>query len=42
MFEESLRGHLDLIRQRPVVERLDLLEDLDVITQLDRLAAQDG
>jgi hypothetical protein len=38
-FEEVVLGTgLDLLRQYPIVERLDLLEDLDVIRQLDRLA----
>ena len=38
-FEEVVLGtRLDLLRQYPVVERLDLFEDLDVIRQLDGLA----
>jgi anti-sigma factor RsiW len=35
-FEEVVLGtRLDLLRQYPIVERLELLEDLDVIRQLD-------
>ena len=38
-FEEVVLGtRLDLLRQYPLVERLELLEDLDVIRQLDGLA----
>lgn len=38
-FEEAvIGGRLGLLQQYRVVERLDLLEDLDVIRQLDRLA----
>ena len=38
-FEEVVLGtRLDLLRQYPIVERLELLEDLDVIRQLDGLA----
>jgi hypothetical protein len=38
-FEESLtEGQLELLRTYPIVERLDLLENLEVIKQLDRLA----
>jgi anti-sigma factor RsiW len=38
-FEEVVLGtRLDLLRQYSVVERLELLEDLDVIRQLDGLA----
>ena len=38
-FEEVVLGNrLDLLRQYPIVERLELLEDLDVIRQLDGLA----
>lgn len=41
--EEALGRHLELLRDWRVVERLDLLENLDVITQLDRLApGQEG
>jgi anti-sigma factor RsiW len=37
-FEEVVLGtRLDMLRQYPIVERLDLLEDLDVIRQLDGL-----
>jgi anti-sigma factor RsiW len=37
-FEEVVLGtRLDLLRQYPIVERLELLEDLDVIRQLDGL-----
>lgn len=37
-FEEVVLGtRLDLLQQYPVVERLELLEDLDVIRQLDGL-----
>ena len=40
-FEEAVLGtQLDMLRQYPVVERLDLLEDLDVIRQLDGLEAR--
>ena len=38
-FEDVVLGtRLDLLRQYPIVERLELLEDLDVIRQLDGLA----
>lgn len=38
-YEEVVLGtRLDMLRQYPIVERLDLLEDLDVIRQLDGLA----
>lgn len=38
-FEDIALGtRLDLLRQYPIVERLELLEDLDVIRQLDGLA----
>jgi anti-sigma factor RsiW len=36
--ETVLGGQLELLQTYPVVERLDLLENLDVIRQLDRLA----
>lgn len=37
--EETMLGHrLDLVRQYPVLETLELLEDLEVIRHLDRLA----
>ena len=37
--EETMIGrHLELIRAAPVVEQLELLEDLDIIRQLDRVA----
>jgi anti-sigma factor RsiW len=40
-FEEAVLGtRLEMLRQYPVVERLDLLEDLDVIRQLDGLEAR--
>ena len=40
-FEEVVLGtRLVLLRQYPIVERLDLLEDLDVIRQLDGLEAR--
>ena len=40
-FEEAVLGtRLDLLRQYPVVEKLDMLEDLDVIRQLDGLEAR--
>jgi anti-sigma factor RsiW len=35
--ETVIGGRLDLLRQYPVVERLELLEDLEVIRNLDRL-----
>jgi anti-sigma factor RsiW len=39
-FEEAVLGtRLDLLRQYPIVEKLDMLEDLDVIRQLDGLEA---
>jgi hypothetical protein len=37
--ETALGAQLPLLRQYRVVERLDMLEDLDVIRQLDRLGA---
>ena len=38
-FEDVVLGtRLDMLRQYPIVERLELLEDLDVIRQLDGLA----
>ena len=38
-FDDVVLGtRLDLLRQYPIVERLELLEDLDVIRQLDGLA----
>ncbi len=37
--ETVLGGRLGLLQTYPVVERLDLLEELDVIHNLDRLAA---
>ena len=37
--EETLIGrHLEIIREAPVVEHLALLEDLEIIRQLDRVA----
>jgi hypothetical protein len=38
--EAALGGRLELLEQYRTVERLDMLEDLDVIGQLDRLAPQ--
>jgi hypothetical protein len=35
--EAALGAQLPLLRQYRVVERLDMLEDLEVIRQLDRL-----
>ena len=38
-FEEGLmEGQLELFRSYPIIERLDLLENIEVIKQLDRLA----
>ena len=38
-FEETAMGvRLEMIREVPVVEKLDLLEDLEIIRQLDRVA----
>lgn len=36
--ETVLGGQLDLLREYPIVERLDLLENLELIRQLDGLA----
>jgi anti-sigma factor RsiW len=36
--EAAIGGRLELLQQYRTVERLDMLEDLDVIGQLDRLA----
>jgi anti-sigma factor RsiW len=38
--EVAIGGRLELLQQYRAVERLDMLEDLDVIGQLDRLAPQ--
>jgi hypothetical protein len=38
----AIGGRLDLLTQYPVVERLDLYEDLDVIRGLDELAPTRG
>jgi anti-sigma factor RsiW len=40
--EMAIGGRLDLLTQYPVVERLDLYEDLDVIRGLDELAPTRG
>jgi anti-sigma factor RsiW len=40
MEEVAVGGRLELVREYPLLERLDLLEDLEVIDQLDRLAAR--
>ena len=38
-FEETAMGvRLEMIKEAPVVEKLDLLEDLEIIRQLDRVA----
>ena len=40
-FEEAVIGsRLELLRQNALVEKLDLLEDLEVIRQLDRLSTR--
>ena len=40
--EMAIGGRLDLLTQYPVVERLDLYEDLEVIRRLDELAPTRG
>ena len=40
--EVVLGDNLDFFRQSSLLERVDFLEDLDVIDQLDRLAPRDG
>ncbi len=38
--EVAVGGRLELVRDYPVLERLELLEDLELIDDLDRLAAR--
>jgi anti-sigma factor RsiW len=40
--EVTLGRRLELLRHYPVLERLDLLEDMELIGQLDRLEARGG
>jgi len=40
MEEVAVGGRLELVREYPVLERLDLLEDLELIHDLDRLATR--
>jgi anti-sigma factor RsiW len=40
MEEVAIGGRLELVREYPVLERLDLLENLELIDDLDRLVAR--